>query len=110
MFSCFLTKGKKAFTYPLANNMGDKIIVATNNRLASFYLNLEDKTNTNWEVKYYDERKNRTIFEKYALDNKARIIIFKIKDKKLEKLPKFKFYEFVTAFSSNEYTTNIYER
>ena len=91
------------------NIKNDKIKIVTNHKNVSFYINLEREEKIDWEILFYDQRKNKN-FEKFAFKRNAKIIILKIKNRKLPHNPQFQYYRKIKSFYSKEYTTYIYDK
>lgn len=98
----------------LKNN--DKInntqIVSNDYKLA-FYIDLKVDENAEFKAYYYNRINTSLsvrIIEKFALEKKAQIIVFKIKTKDINKMGNFQFYQKINSFAGNRYTIFIYNR
>ncbi len=87
-----------------------KIKIVTNHKNASMYINLEKRKRIEWKFVFYNQKKRKMNIENFALKKNADIIIVKMKNKKLNSTPKFKYYKQIKSIRSGKYFTNIYNR
>lgn len=93
------------------NNMLQKKQIATNDKKLSFYIDLEDEKGTvDRTIHYYNNLKNYTGIEKFALKNNADILLINLHTKNKKKIPDFRFFKKIHTMSGDIDLVQIYYR
>lgn len=99
----------RAVDWLVENNTGKKLQIITNAKRVPFYTKLETEHNPDWTVNVY-RNKNYRKLESLAMNQKATILILKMKHKKNRKKPKFDHFKEIAGFTTKNEITTVYAR